>query len=77
MGLGDRCSIGFRPDSNEGDLWLFQRSVDGAFDVIADELASGQNAGGLQHAWTPELGRILHSVRDGDAVSVRQHVLAP
>lgn len=69
--------IGFRPDSNERDLWLFQRSVDGEFDVIADDLASGQNAGGLLHPWTPELGRILYSVRDGDAVSVRQHVLAP
>ncbi len=67
--------LGFRPGSNERDIWLFQRRVDGEFDVIADDLASGQNAGGLLHAWTPELGRVLYSVRDGDAVSVRQHLV--
>ena len=68
--------LGIPPDSDDDKLWLFERSFDGEFEVIADDLTSGQDDL-MGHPWTPELGRILYSVRDGDSVSIRQHRIAP
>ncbi len=76
VGASTITGLGVPPESDDDKLWLFQRSIDGELEVIAEELASGQDDF-LGHPWTPELGRVLYSVRDGDAVSIRQHRLVP
>ena len=76
VGASTITGLGVPPESDDDKLWSYQRSIDGEFEVIADNLASGQDDF-MGHPWTPELGRILYSVRDGEAVSIRQHVLAP
>ena len=76
VGANTITGLGVPPESHDDKLWLFQRSIDGELEVIAEELASGQDDF-MGHPWTPELGRVLHSVRDGDAVSIRQHRLVP
>ncbi|MCR9165141.1 MAG: hypothetical protein ACE37F_21280 [Nannocystaceae bacterium] len=65
------------PGGDENSRWLYQRRFDGEFEVIAENLLGGRGIGEASHPWTPELGRVLYAVRDGDAVSVRQHVLQP
>lgn len=76
VGASTITGLGVPPESDDEKLWLYQRSIDGEFEVIADNLASGQDDF-LGIPWTPELGRILYSVRDGDEVSIRQHQLIP
>ncbi len=51
-------------------LELFRNSVGGAFEVLDTGILDFQD-----RPWTPEFGRIVYAVRDGDEVSVRQHVL--
>ncbi len=76
--VGERTITGLiiSPGGDEDSQWLYQRRFDGEFELIAEDLLGGRDFGGALHMWTPELGRILYAVRDGDAVSVRQHVLS-
>jgi len=76
VGTSTITGLGVPPDSGDDKLWLFERSVDGALEIVAEDLASGQDDF-MGHPWTPELGRILYAVRDGNGVSIRQHPLAP
>lgn len=49
---------------------IIRRAVGGELEVVADSILSVQT-----RPWTPELGRILYAVRDGEHVSIRQHRL--
>lgn len=76
--VGERTITGLiiSPGGDKHSQWLYQRRFDGEFELIAENLLGGRGFGGAFHLWTPELGRILYAVRDGDAVSIRQHVLS-
>ncbi len=70
-------ALGADPDSS-GELRLTRNRVDGEFEIVDSGIVSGQigmSSGEVlvQHAWTPDLGRFVYGVRDGDAVSIRQH----
>lgn len=49
---------------------LIRRAPDGEIEVLAEDILDVTWLN-----WTPELGRILYAVRDGDEVSIRQHRL--
>lgn len=52
------------------DARLVRRALGGELEVLAEGLLDFEH-----RPWTPELGRILYAVRDGDEVSIRQHRL--
>ena len=56
---------------NGDDNMLVRRALGGELEVIAEGVLDFQD-----RPWTPELGRILYVVRDGDDVSIRQHRLS-
>lgn len=49
---------------------IIRRAVGGELEVVAEGVLGFQD-----RPWTPDLGRILYAVRDGDDVSIRQHRL--
>ncbi|MBV1862622.1 MAG: hypothetical protein KUG77_29645 [Nannocystaceae bacterium] len=59
-----------RGTANGDDTRFFRRRLGGEFEVIAEGVLDFQD-----RPWTPELGRILYAVRDGEHVSIRQHRL--
>ncbi len=72
-------AIGVEPDNeverqlfrnrHGGQLEIIERNISGAVAAVEDESYA-------QHTWTPDFGRVLYGVRDGDAISIRQHALA-
>ncbi len=73
-------AIGVEPDTDD-ELRLFRNRPGGELEVIESHIISGavapvEDEAYAQHTWTPDLGRVLYGVRDGDAISIRQHLLA-
>lgn len=67
--------LGFSDHTN-GATWLVRNRAGGELELLDDAVISGERvASYLMHPWTPGLGRILYAASDGDAVSIRQHIL--
>ncbi len=71
-------AIGVEPDT-DGELRLFRNRVGGDVEVIESRIISGavgsvDDEAYAAHTWTPGFGRVLYGVRDGGAISIRQHV---
>ena len=68
------------PDDMD-NFWLYRNSLGGEFEVLDTDIQGAPPLDTLgfiseeRYRWTPELGRILYAVRDGNTVSIRQHVL--
>ncbi len=67
---------------NPDEYWLGRNSIGGEFELIDERIISGtpevfsMEGDPQTQVWTPDLGRVLYSVQDGDALSVRQHRIA-
>ena len=57
-------------DRDAETLELFRNSLGGEFELLDGGILDFQD-----RPWTPEFGRIIYAVRDGDEVSIRQHRL--
>lgn len=65
------------PDDGE-QLQLYRARPGSEVELIETEIISTALSGDvndpmLTHTWAPDTGRVVYAVRDGDAISVRQH----
>jgi len=70
-----------RNPTDRDDFWLYRNRLGGDVEVLDTDIlgAPPENTSGFiseeRYRWTADLGRILYAVRDGNTVSIRQHVL--
>ncbi len=76
---GRSAVTGLTVSPDDAELLQLYRARPGVdVEFIETEIISGAFGGDvnepmLTHTWTPDTGRIVYAVRDGDALSVRQH----